>query len=423
MNCKIFEVRNHIVNEPVKTEINLLDYLVLIMRYRRMILRNVIIMVVVVFLISLLLPKQYIAVTTLLPPPEQEKMSMSNLLSEVSVPGLSLPSRTTSADLFVEMLRSRSVGERVLNRRFAFKGDSLTLLKILGRKNVEKGLKAMADRAFFVLSKKGIITISVRMPSPQLAADVANAYVQELDRINREKVVSRAKNSRIYIESQLRETEAKLSEATRRLAEYQRGHRAVSLEEQTKAAIDQVAELKGKIIAKQVEIGVMRQSMKEENPLLVRAKRELAEMQDRYQALQYGDAGIESKEFYLPFDKVPEVGIQLALLLREAKVQETVWQLLNQQYYQAKIEEARDTPTVQVLDEAVPPLRKSSPRRTLLMVVFGVLSLVASVGYIFIEQYRLKLSERPEEKAQWQTISEMMKSDWQLLREKLVWKK
>ncbi|MBN2357483.1 hypothetical protein JXO59_15325, partial [candidate division KSB1 bacterium] len=271
--------------------------------------------------------------------------------------------------------------------------------------------------------KKGIITISVRMGTPQLAADVTNAYIEELDAVNQEKGVSRAKNSRVYIESQLRETEMKLTEATHRLADYQRGHRAISLEEQTKAAIDQVAELKGKIIAKQVEIGVMRQGMKEENPLLVRAKRELTEMQNRYDALQYGDAGVESKEFYLPFTQVPEVGIQLAELLREAKVQETVWELLNQQYYQTKIEEARDTPTVQALDSAVPPMHKSSPRRALLMVVFGLLSVFATIGYIFVQEYRKKLHERPEEKAQWQSMGEMLKSDWQWIRQRIGRKK
>jgi len=396
-----------------KVEINLLDYLLVLMDHRRLIVKNFLLTVAAVLAVSFLLPKQYVATSTLMPPPEQDKMSMSNLISEVSVPGLTLPAKSTTADIFVEMLRSRSVGERVLARRFAFKKDSTDLLTILDCRDPEEGLRVMADRAFFVLSKKGIITISVQMPSPSLAAGVANAYVEELDRINQEKSVSRAKNSRIYLEGQLRENEIKLSETSRRLADFQRGHRAVSLEEQTKAAIEQVAELKGKIIAKQVEIGVMRQSMKEENPLLVRANRELAEMEDRYEALQYGDAGVESKEFYLPFAQVPEVGLQLAELLREAKVQEVIWQLLNQQYYQAKIDEARDTPTVQVLDRAVAPLRKSSPKRGLLMLVFGLLSIVATIAWIYVGEYRQKLEERPAERAQWQRIGSMLHEDWQ----------
>jgi len=299
----------------------------------------------------------------------------------------------------------------VLQRRFLYRGDSTTLLEILDCKTIEGGLIKMSKRASFVLSKKMVMTISVEMGEPQLAAAVANAYVEELDRVNREKSVSRAKNSRLYIESQLAETQARLGDATRLLAEYQRGHRAVSLEEQVKASILQSGEVKGQIIAKEIELNVMLQSMKPENPLVVRARQELTELRRKYDDLQIGSGDRQQEEIFMPVARVPEVGIQMAELMREAKVQETVWQLLNSQYYQTRIEEARDTPTVQVLDAAVPPLFKSSPKRKMLAVVLGLLAGIATIFYAFVQEYAGRLDQRPAEKARWQEFFGALRSD------------
>jgi uncharacterized protein involved in exopolysaccharide biosynthesis len=253
----------------------------------------------------------------------------------------------------------------------------------------------------------------VELDDPKLAANVANACAEELDGVNQEKSVSRAKNSRIYIESQLAVTEKNLAEKTKLLVEFQQKNRAVSLENQMLASIRQVAELKGQIIAKEVQIGVMKQSMKATNPLVIRAQNELNELNRRYNELQYGADAEEKKdqEFYLPFADVPELGLQLAELTRDVSVQETVWELLNQQYYQAKIEEARDTPTVQALDRAIPPERRSFPKRKLMVVVAGLVSFVLSVIFAFIQEYASSVKERPEEKEQWDEIVESLKVD------------
>ena len=392
-------------------EIHLLDHLLVITRWRWRIIRNIFLVAVGAFILSFLLPRRYVAVTTLLPPPESEAGAMDNLLSDIKMPGVTLPGSVTSADIFLEMLRSRAVGERVLQRRFLSRGDSLTLLKILGCKQVECGLLKMQKRAFFVLSKKNVMTISAEMGDPQQAAGVANAYVEELDHVNREKSVSRAKNSRLYIESQLRETQAKLSDATRLLAEYQRGRRTISLEEQVKASISQSGYIKGQIIAKEIEINLMRQSIKPENPLLVRAQQELVELRRKYSDLQIGTEREPEEDMFMPVANVPEVGVQLAELMREVKVQETVWEMLNAQYYQAKIEEARDTPTVQVLDRAVPPRWPSSPRRKVLAIVLGLLAGVTTIFYAFILEYAGRLDSRPGGQAKWQELFGALRSD------------
>lgn len=361
-----------------------------------------------------------------MPPQEMEKMSMSALLTDVNVPGLALPAATAStSEIMVEILKSRSVNEQVLKRKFACKNDSLPLYKCLKSPSLAKALIKMSRTARFSVSKQGIISIAVELNNRKLAADVANAYVEELDRINQEKSVSRAKNSRIYIESQLRETNNKLKTATKELAVFQQQNKAVSLEEQMRASIQQAGELKGQIIAKEVQIGVMLQTMKPQNPLVVRAQKELDELNRRYKELQYGEATLEEPEgeFYLPFTDVPEVGLKLAELTREVKVQETVWELLNQQYYQAKIEEARNTPTVQVLDYAEPPVIPSSPKKKVLVIVFGLLSILLTILWEFTLHFYENLKKYPAEKERLDSIFSEFKKDWNIFKNKIPHKK
>ena len=397
--------------------VRLFDYLVLLVRNRFMILRNVLITLVFILAVSFILPKKYTAVTSLMPPPEQDKWGMSGMLSEVALPGLNLSRQTSSAELLVEMLNSRSVNERVLLRQFRHKQDSLQLYRILGFPSLDLGLIKIPKQVHFLLSKKGIVTISAEMPTRQLAADVANAYVQALDQVNQEKAVSRARNSRIYIESQMAETQVKLNAATQNLADFQLQHQAVSLEDQTKSAIERAGELKGQIIAKEVELGILRQSMTAANPVVDKLQREKAELQRLYDQVQFGGDGA-GKDYALAFAKVPELGIHLADLMREVKIQETVYSLLNQQYYQARIEEARDTPTIQVLDLAVPPAFRSAPKRKMLLLVFSLLSLVLSVLWVFLHAYWQTMMAQPEKKSKLARLAEEWRRETPWLRRK-----
>ncbi|MBN1999825.1 hypothetical protein JW935_19875 [candidate division KSB1 bacterium] len=409
---------NHSENNT--REIDLYDYFKILVVNRRLILRNFIFAVVGIILVAFLLPKKYTAVTTLMPPVEQEGMSMSSMLSEVAVPGLSLPTGGSSSDVLYEILKSRTVATRVLGSFYVYKGDSLSLDKILGVSSVEKGLKKLARLTSFTLSKQGLITVLAECDDPKLAAAVANTFVAALDHVNQEKSVSRAKNSRLYIESQLYETRTELQEATKKLAEFQREHKTIALEEQTRASIEQAGELKGEIIAKRAQLQTLRMTLKQENPRFIRLQREIDELEKEYANLQYGTLplGGDKGEFYVPLADVPEVGVQLAELLRDVKVQETVWSLLNQQYYQAKIDEARDTPTVQVLDPAVPPERPNWPRKGLLAVIFGLLSLILSVLFVFGREYYRHLQQNPQGKKRLDGILDELKKDWRFLRGK-----
>ena len=149
---------NPYTSEPQERHVHLFPLLMVLFRARWLVVRNFLIVVVVVIGVSFLLPSRYTAVTTLMPPQEQNKMPMSGLLSEVSVPGLNLPSQPSSSKILVEMLKSRSVTERVLRRTFVTDGDSLPLYRILDYPSVMIGTFEMQDVARFMVSPQDIIS-------------------------------------------------------------------------------------------------------------------------------------------------------------------------------------------------------------------------------------------------------------------------
>lgn len=387
-------------NYDPSDEIDLLDYLNVIVKRRRMILRNSFYAALLMAVVSLLLPKAYTGVTTLLPPDEGEQQSLRSLLANSPISFLNIPGASAStSEIFVEILKSRSVAQGVLKRKYRYKGGEADLFEIWHVQSHEKAIRKLRDKSRIFANEQGIVTISVEMKDPELAAQVANAFTAELDQVNQQKSISRAKNSRIYIEEQLEKTARSLKKASTALAEFQSKYKAVDLEKQTKVAIEKAGEIKGTILAKEVELEVMLQTLKRDNPIIGRLQKELSELKKQFEHLQFGNTVPfeEQKDYFIPFADVPGVGLKLAELIREVKVEETVWQLLNQQYYSVKIQEARDTPTVQVLDEAIPPEKRTRPKRTLLVLVATFLTFAFSLFWAFVLEYHEKIRSKENE--------------------------
>lgn len=375
--------------------INLLDYLSVIVKRRRMIFGCTFVASVFMAVISLFLTEYYKATTTLLPPDDKNQQGLVGMLADAPMPLLDVAGLSGgSSKIFQEILTSRTVAEGVLSRTYQIGKKSVRLCDHLNAGLKSSGYARLHSLTTISATEPGIITISVEMDDPDLAAQVAMAFVEELDAVNQAKSLSRAKSSRLYIEEQLEQTGKNLKKASIALADFQSEFKAVNLEQQTKVAIEKAGEVKGTIMAREVELAVARQTMKADNPVIIRLEKELAELRKHFEHIQFGNSVPfkEQRDYFIPFSDVPEVGLQFADLFREVKVQETVWQLLNKQYYSAKIQEARDTPTVQVLDEAFPPERRSRPRRTALVlltafVTFG-LSVLAAFVWEFAQQVR-----------------------------------
>ncbi|GAI07982.1 unnamed protein product, partial [marine sediment metagenome] len=179
--------------------------------------------------------------------------------------------------------------------------------------------------------------------------------------------------------------------------------RTIALDVEIQSAIGTIAELKSQIILLEVKKGALASSVQFNNPYLYDINKELRELKKQLTKIEFGSKQKNEKDFgagfSVPFSELPEVSLEYARLLRNVKVQEVIYELLTQQYEQAKIMEAKDTPTVQFLDRAGIPEKKTFPKRTLIVAFAFLLSLFVNIPLVFFLEYLADVKSNPEKHA------------------------
>jgi uncharacterized protein involved in exopolysaccharide biosynthesis len=317
-----------------------------------------------------------------------------------AIPGLSLPLVTSQRDIFLSILKSRTMAEAVVQRfqlQERYEAEFLT-----------DAIRALQGFTTVSLSKDGVITVQVEDTDPAMAAAMANFFVEHLDSMLRRFDITEASKQRAFIADRLTETAQELRRAEEALRQFQETHKVVALEEQARGVVETAAQLKGEIMASEVQLEVMRKFATEANPEVIKLKRRIEELKRHMSQMQYGkgwllpsenrNPGEPRNEIHIPFVQVPEIGLELLRLTRGFKVQETVFGLLTQQLEQAKIAEARDMPTVRILDKAVPADRKSKPKIKFNLAIAGITSLFIGVLLAFLLEHlaALKQSSLPQ---------------------------
>ena len=347
-------------------------------RHRWMILAVCAVTVLVTLLVTLRLPKIYQSTATLMAPKEGGANLVGGLLGSslllqqaqglAASTGLSVPSLTPNRDVLLAVLRSRTLGEAVV--------DKFGLQERYRDRYREDALKHLAAATSVSVSKEGVISVRVEDTDPQAAAQMANYYVQQLDQLVSRYGSGEAGHQAKFLTEQLARATVELAETEQKLRRFQERNRAIILTEQTKGAIEAAARLKGEIVAAEVQLKVLRSFATDNNVEVVALRHRIEEM-NRQLAL-FGD-GVAQRDFSVPFARVPELTVDLARLTREVKVHEVVVMLLTQNLEQARINEARDMPVVQVLDTAIPAERPAKPSLKLNLALAGLASLLASM--------------------------------------------
>lgn len=353
------------------------DLINLILRHFSFLWKTTALSAVMLFLILLLVyPKKFQAEVSILPPEQNnETGALSSLLNDGAASGL-LGSTLSSynSELFVQILKSRTAALYVVNK--------CDLVNYYHKDSDILAANELMNRLDISLSKEGIIKLQVEVSSTfspwifdntdslkNKAALLSNTYVEALDSINIAKLISKAKRARRYIEDQLTLTKTHLDSVEFALMNFQQQNKAISLSEQVTAAIDAAAKLKAEIVQTEIDLGFLEANLRNDNQTMISLKNKLKELNKQYDKMQ-----LSNQDYLLAFSKVPELGKQLSDLYRDVKIQNEVYLMLQQQYYREKIQENRDTPTIEILDEAIPPLRASSPR-----IIFSTV-----IGAIFI---------------------------------------
>ena len=307
---------------------------------------------------SFLLPKWYRATTVILPPEESDLMSNMALaqkaLTKFPAFGI-LGEYFTPADIFKAVLLSRTVQDDIVNE--------FDLQRLYKQKSREKTRLTLKGHYKVKLNPDGTIMVSVEDRDPKRAAAMANAMLDALDRYNVEKRNSQARRTRLFLERRVAETDSllRLSEAT--LKKYQEAHHTVAPTGAGSGDISAAADLMARKIMLEVRLGVLRGYLREDNDLVVQTRNELEQLKTSIGSL-------------------PALQDELLRLLRDQKIEEQLYLLLTAELEQSRIRETMDTPTVQVLDPAVPPERHSRPRRLTLAIAAGLLALLGCTVWI-----------------------------------------
>jgi uncharacterized protein involved in exopolysaccharide biosynthesis len=296
-----------------------------------------------------------------------------------------------NSQLYIEILKSRSASEYVVLKH--------GLINYYNSQNVYEASEELTEKLNLSLNKEGIIKLSVEVNSPlfpllsdetdscpTLAANLSNSFVEALDHINREKLASKARSARKYIEEQLIITKSVLDSAELALMNFQQKNKTVSLPDQLKAVIEGAAELKTEMIETEIQLGLLSSNLQEDSKTMVALRDKLSQLQKQYEKIEIGN-----QDFLLAFKDVPELSRELAVLLRDIKIQNEVYLILQQQYYKEKIQENRDLPTIEVLDEAIIPDKASGPRIFYSTFLGGIIIFLLISLIIVISEKKIKI--------------------------------
>jgi uncharacterized protein involved in exopolysaccharide biosynthesis len=386
--------RTSVSLEGQQEPIELLPYLRLLWQSRRFLMRAALSAFLASALIAVLIPNRYHALTRLMPPDGQSGMGMGmGILAALSgkagpgslgglggIAGDFLGVKSSGA-LFVGVVNSQTVQDRLIGE--------FDLQKVYSDSKIEDARKDLAEHTDVSEDRKsGIITIEVTDRDPKRSAAMARAYVNELDRLVAQVSTSSARRERIFLEERLKTVKAELNTAARNFSSFASKNTALDIPAQGKATVEAAANLQGRLIAAQAELSGLRQIYTNNNVRVRAAEARVNELQQKLNEIGGSDSQGNEKEAGMLFPsirKLPILGVTYADLYLQTKIQETVFELLTQQYEMAKVQEAKEIPSVKVLDAAVVPTKKTFPPRTVITVLGTLLGLAAAITWILLK--------------------------------------
>ncbi|GAB4439787.1 MAG: Wzz/FepE/Etk N-terminal domain-containing protein [bacterium] len=382
-------------------EINLLDLFLVIAKRKRLVLYITFGAAILTAIISLIMTPIYKAETRILPPQSSGSGMAAQLISQMAG-GLDLGSIAgkTPADLYVGMLKSRTITDKIIDRfdimqekEFKFRDDARNYVLNLVEAQTEK--------------KSGFITIAVEDKDPKRAADMANAYVEELKNFTKGLAISEASQRRLFYEEQLKDTKEALMKAENDMKAFQEKTGALRIDEQAKAIISGIADLRAKIAAKEVELKVLRSFTTPQNPDYQKVEEELKGLKIELARLESNEK--RGHDPIMPTGRIPGVGVDYFRKLRELKFNETLYELLLKQYELAKLDESKDAVLIQVVDRAVPPDKRFKPKRRMMVMVATATGFFLSIFICFIMEFIDKMNQDAESRQKLAHIKEMLK--------------
>ncbi len=386
----------HIPDTAEDDEIDLLDLLQTIVDNLRLLIIGPLVVGLAALGISFAVTPTFTAQTSFLPPQQQQGMAASMLASLGALGGLAgaATGLKNPADQYVAFLKSNSIEDALIDR-----------FKLMDRYEAEykqDARKTLEANVSIASGKDGLITVSVDDTDPQMAADIANAHVQELTQLLGRLAVTEAQQRRQFFEQQLTQAKDKFTQAE--IALKQTGVSSSVLKSNPASAVAAVAGLQAQITAQEVKIGAMRGYLADTAPDFKQAMTELANLrtqlakQEQTQPTSADAAGQGEGDYVAKY--------------RDYKYQETLFELFAKQFEMAKIDEAREGATIQVLDAAQPPELKSKPKKALIAVLATLATCFALLLFVFIRQALRNAGHNPESAQKIAALQKSWRKAW-----------
>ncbi|TSA24449.1 hypothetical protein D4R71_07050 [bacterium] len=354
-------------------EINLVDYWNIIWKKRKFIVITVIVVTILSAGISMILPKWYKATAVILPPVNEEGQ-FGGLGANLSAFGLGgMLGGGESQMRLLAILKSRA-----LLKSISEKFDYQERYKI---DNWESTIKMVREHIMINVGDEEQIEVSVLDKNQGIVADISNYAVKCLDSLNIALTTSKAKSSREFIENRMEIVRDSLNNLENNISQFMEKKGIISITDQMKAGVEKAADMKALIMSKEVELEVKKRVLTPNCPEVIALERELKILHNKFDEF-YSDKS--SDKLFLNFESIPDMQKEYLQLKRKAEYYAKLLEYLGPQYEQAKIEEVKDVPTVQVLDRAVRPEKRAKPNRKMIVILSFLISLLIFIFIAFL---------------------------------------
>ena len=338
-------------------------------------------------LTAFLIPASYESHTALMPPDSQSS-AMGLLAAMGSNAGVSGGALTMGADLlglkssgalFISLLNSQTVQDDLINR-FDLRG-------VYWVKTYRSAREMLASRTSIDEDRKsGVISIAVSDHDPARASAMAQAYTEELNHMVADLNTSAAHRERVFLEERLKVVKQDLDQSAKELSEFSSKHTAIDIKQQGQAMVEAAATLQGQVIAAESELRGLEQIYNPNNVHVRSVSARIAELKRQLEKLGGSAVAPEDSEssdsMYPSIRQLPALGLTFSDLYRRVKINEAVYEALTRQYELARVEEAKQVPSVKVIDVAHPPEKRSGPSR--LLIIFGGTGLALCLGATWV---------------------------------------
>ncbi len=378
-----------------KVDQNLIKYLIILAKNSRLIIFTSLAVTVLTYLILFILPNKYTAKARLLPP--QQNLTLSGQILD-SLGGRSIaagggPGAMTGmagsllglkspGDLHAGIMTGDTVFDRIIDR--------FDLMKLYKVEYIEDARKRLGKYAKIASNKKdSMITVEVTCYTPEQAAEMANAFVEDLDRLLQELTLQEAKGRMAFLEKERLQASQNLQKAEESLRLFSEKNSVLQIDTQTKGVLEHIARMRADIDAKEVYLQVLRQQATPSNPDMIRSETELKGLKEKLRAAenQYDNC---LSDVCLPANKTPGLALEYIRLYREVKFQDGLYQLYIKLLEIARLDMARDNAVIQVVDIARPPQKRSN-WRIIPAILVGMGTFVMMILLAFGQEYLQKI--------------------------------